>query len=284
MGLKGKTYHLGNDLLERPIAVSVVGAGGSGSHMIAQLAVLHQSMLDLGHPFGLDVTVYDPDLVSQANVGRAKFYESDVGVHKSLAVVNRVNLCFGLDWKASIEPFGQQRQARDGLYPQWAGHGPACDILIGCVDTRSSRRDIVRALSERHRGVLWLDLGNGEFDGQVVLGELGGHADEPRLPCVTDLFPELLDASRDPATTGPSCSRREALLKQSAFVNAAAALHAVSLLSTLVRFGRVDYHAIFFDVSKGRATRLMCDPAEWRRFGWEQPAVAQALDEAFEPA
>lgn len=261
MPIKNCEYHVPPELLERRVRVVVVGAGGTGSHVIAHLAVLHQSMVDLGHPEGIHCTVVDSDEVSHANVGRAKFFQADIGVNKATAIVNRVNVCFGLDWKAldlELTESCQDRSVR------------SADIVIGCVDTRRSRRSI-RALLERDRstsGTLWLDLGNSADDGQVILGEAGTDRAD-RLPCVTDLYPEMLDESADPTDEGPSCSRAEALLRQSAFVNATCALHAVSMLGALFRFGKIDHSAVFFDVKKSRAVPLACNTEAWARFGWK---------------
>lgn len=199
MPVVNSEYYVEPELLERRVNVVVVGAGGSGSHVIAHLAVLHQSMVDLGHPEGIHCTVIDSDEVSQANVGRAKFFHADIGCKKALAIVNRVNLCFGLSWEAvdlELTEDCRDSSVRDA------------DIVIGCVDTRKSRRAI-RAVLAKHAsksGTLWLDLGNSADDGQVILGEAGTDRVD-RLPCVTDLYPEMLDESQDPEDEGPSCSR-----------------------------------------------------------------------------
>ncbi|MGA9507138.1 MAG: hypothetical protein WBV55_00695, partial [Candidatus Sulfotelmatobacter sp.] len=42
-------------LLQKKVQVTVVGCGGTGSAIAAGLPYLHQAMLALGHPHGLDV-------------------------------------------------------------------------------------------------------------------------------------------------------------------------------------------------------------------------------------
>ena len=68
---------------------------------------------------------------------------------------------------------------------------------MSCVDSRAARRALHHVLAEpRCATSYWLDLGNTDSTAQVVLGEPEGRArgdGEPRLPCVTELFPELLD-------------------------------------------------------------------------------------------
>jgi len=267
--IKDGKHFLPEHLLQRTVNVVVVGAGGSGSHVVCDLAVLHQSMLDLGHPNGLDVTVLDFDTVSAANVGRARFYAADCGLNKAQVLVNRINMCYGLQFKASSERITPKSSLLAGA-----------DIVIGCVDTRESRRAIWSA--HRRQNSYYLDLGNGSDDGQVILGQMpaevrsysGTKEDaHQRLPTVIDLYPEMLVRANDPTDSGPSCSRAEALRKQSAFVNKTAALHAVSMLSCLFRDGWIDHHAVFFNVKKNRSSTLACDPAAWQRFGYEAKAA-----------
>ena len=262
-------------LLTEAVQVVVIGAGGSGSHMVADLAVLDQSMVDLGHPEGLQVTVVDHDNVSAANIGRSRFFRPDVGANKAQTIVQRVNACFGIEFRAiSGEVTAESGASR--LFDD-------ADIVIGCVDTRQSRRAILSAISTasskrygKRGSTYWLDMGNGSDDGQVVLGEVG----EPqglRLPCVTDLFPEMLDQARDPKDDGPSCSRAEALTRQSAFVNKAASMHAVTMLSVLFRQGQLEHTAVFFNLLTQRTSVLPCTTAAWKRFGYE-PAGLQTDD------
>ena len=268
MTTKNGVHFLNPDLLERRVNVVVIGAGGSGSHMVADLAVLHHSMIDLGHPHGLKVTVVDHDTVSEANVGRARYFSSDIGTFKAQTIVHRVNVCHGLDFVAISE---ELREDGGGQVLHEA------DIVIGCVDTRRSRRSILRAMRNdpyRWHSTYMLDLGNGADEGQVILGELPRGTEEVRLPCVTDLFPEMLDERFDPVDAGPSCSRAEALTKQSAFVNKMASAHAVTLLSMLFRFGQLDHSAVFFNLRSGRSSVLPCTEEAWERFGYHCKAAA----------
>jgi PRTRC genetic system ThiF family protein len=198
--LEGRA-HAGEGLCDGPVEVVVVGAGGSGSHLVPMLAVLSQSLLDWGHPGGLTLTLVDDDVVGPANVGRSRYFAPDIGAGKAATLITRVNLCYGTTWQAVTarvgdgEPLDCIRRAR---------------IVIGCVDTRRARRAIHEAVSHsagRWGSRVWLDLGNGAFDGQVILGEVGHIVGRDRLPHVLDLYPEMADPSLDPADSGPSCSR-----------------------------------------------------------------------------
>src|ERR1700753_2921679 len=82
-----------------PITVNLIGAGGTGSQMLTALARINHALLNLNHP-GLMVTVFDDDKVSEANLGRQLFAETEIGFYKSVVLVNRINVFFGTSWKA----------------------------------------------------------------------------------------------------------------------------------------------------------------------------------------
>lgn len=64
------SHSIHGDLLSTRVRVTVAGAGGNGAQVIGMLARLDLAIRALGHPHGLHVTAYDPDTVSEANVGR----------------------------------------------------------------------------------------------------------------------------------------------------------------------------------------------------------------------
>jgi len=254
------THVTRNRILQRQVRVALIGAGGAGSQMLTGLAQLNHAITSLGHPGGLDVTVWDDDLVSESNIGRQMFSPADVGQPKSAVLVHRVNAFMGLDWEAKTERYGNHTRS--------IGYQATPDLIIGCVDTRASRL----AILENGAGSYWLDLGNTLAQGQTVIGEIGhirGPHDKSRLPNVADLLPEIVDASRDSEDDHtPSCSLAEALEKQSLFVNRTVVTHALNLLWDLFRKGRLTYHGVFFNTETGRSNPIAVDPETWKRFGY----------------
>ena len=233
--------------------VVVVGAGGNGCEMINGLARMHVAMRALGHPGGLAVKVYDHDQVSEANIGRQLYAASDIAQNKAVVAVNRVNCFFGLDWEAVPERFPEDKA--DSPYmsphclPRLASH---VHILISCVDTAAGRRDIAKFATTRHLApVYWLDMGNGKDCGQVILG----HAAEPKLPSVVEMFPELLDEAFVEDDT-PSCSLAEALTHQDLFINRAVATFAHDLLWRLFKDAGLCHHGAFINLESGHVNPL----------------------------
>jgi len=211
----------------------------------------------------LHVTVYDGDTVTLANKGRQLFADSEVGLNKSVAVVNRVNRFFGTNWKAVAKPF-----TRKGLR-QLPNHGRA-NIYISCVDTVAARLDIAAALNdnsgsffaERDRGLYWMDMGNAHKTGQVILSTIGAiqqpdskiYRTVNYLPAVTDEFRGQLEAQAD--NNEPSCSLAEALEKQDLFINPALADLGGSLLWNVFRNGMIPYRGFFLNLGDFRSVPI----------------------------
>lgn len=259
-------HTLVSSLLSRQINVALIGAGGTGSHMLRELATIHLTMLELGHPGGLHVTVYDLDRVSKTNIGRQDFFPADVGHSKAVILVNRCNLSWGTRWKA-IEAYVTESTPLNQ------------DIVISCVDNRRARKGIIEALSRSivTNSAYYLDIGNKERDGQVILGQVMAPYLEKkegviRLPHSGELFPDIVDESLDDKDDTPSCSMAEALTRQSLFINRKMAVEAGNLLNNLLRDGSISYHGAFVNSKTGNVIPLQIDTDAWARMGYKVPA------------
>ncbi len=242
---------------ERALPVVLAGCGGTGSQLLSGLARLHVALRALGHP-GLAVTVYDPDTVTHANVGRQLYSPADVGWPKAVIAVTRVNQFFGLAWRAEPHRFP----------PASLPERPA--LVCSAVDSPQARLEIDRTC-RKLRALYWLDTGNTRTSGQVILGTPNpgipqrGQTTEARLPTVTECYPELARATD--ADPGPSCSLAAALDEQDLFVNQDVATAACALLWQAFRTGVLTIHGAFVD-SHGLARRaLPVDRAIWARLG-----------------
>lgn len=257
-------HRLDPKLLECRVRCHLVGVGGNGAQMAACLARLDIAMRALGHPYGLHVEAFDADRVSEANVGRQLYSAADIGKHKALVTVHRLNQFYGLDWEAYPVRYEDYVSSRRG-----AG---GADILISCVDSRSARCHLHQiAFREYGQCRYWLDLGNTEATAQVVLGQPDHHAASrsgecPRLPCVTELFPELLDESVADDNR-PSCSVRVSLASQGLFINDVAVRFAAQLLYELFSKGRLSQHGAVINLDSKRVGPIEVDPRTWERFG-----------------
>jgi PRTRC genetic system ThiF family protein len=180
-------------------------------------------------------------------------------------MVNRINLFWGLNWKAIPRALTAQT-----LATSYAGSGEATlrpDIVVGCVDTRAARAIIAKSTEGVSAAGYWLDLGNSHSSGQFVLGEprnARNKRSRTRLRTVAELYPEIVDPALDDDNE-PSCSAIEALERQECFVNTVLAQHALALLARLFRYGQISHHGGFVDVATSRSVPLAVDPLRWRR-------------------
>lgn len=251
--------------LTQPVNVLLVGAGGTGSRVLEQLLCLHRAILAKGHPHGLKVTVMDMDTVSESNIGRQAFYPSDVGHYKAITLVNRANMALGGlgQWEAKVDKLDGDSDIRN------------YQLVIGAVDNRAARKAIAIAGSRiNYRPpTWWLDFGNRSSDGQVVLGEIepcnipANRRDKERLPHIGELYPDLLDPSKEQDDDTPSCSLAEALEKQSLYVNQAVSVQGMNILWNLFTKGEISVHGAFVNLDACTVMPLRVDPEQWARFG-----------------
>lgn len=240
-----------------PITVNLIGAGGNGSQMLTCLARMNHALCSLGHA-GLQVNLFDDDTVQPANLGRQLFSQSELGLNKSVALVNRVNRFFGSGWKAVPKRF----EATDSDRLQ---DNRKANLTVSCVDSVSARRNIENLIrtpnaSQRDQGLYLLDLGNGRSSGQVFLSTLHPirQPKSEKFETVGDLSSMLEDYGallngNDQDLSEPSCSLAEALTKQDLFINSALVSLGASLLWNLFREGLIEYRGFFLNLRDFRS-------------------------------
>lgn len=249
---------------QHPISVNLIGAGGTGSAMLGCLGRLDATLAALDHP-GLHVTLYDPDIVDEPNIGRQKFSPSDLGLNKAECLITRVNAFLGTNWEAV--PAKYPTSLRNAEKEQLA------NIYITCTDNITSRYELAGFLKgaapaedykyvDYNTPLYWLDCGNSRNTGQVVLGTIPASITQPKsekfetvgsLPVITDMpgYNGLADGD-----SGPSCSHAEALAKQDLFINSTLAELAATILWRMIRQGYITSHGVFLNLEKMNANPL----------------------------
>ena len=278
------------NLSRHEISVSLIGCGGTGSQVLTGLGQMHASVQALHQQErincqGLSVTVYDPDTVSPFNIGRQLFYATDLGLNKAEVLVGRVNMAYGTKWRAVGEGFALGSSRRPDVLITCVDTAKA---------RRELHKDLWKA-RYMEAASYWLDCGNLATVGQVVLGQPGREGEDAwprrlefdpalalwkgqakkqirdehggynrfvvedkchiRLPCVTELFPNLMDEDFD-ETNEPSCSMVDALRKQSLFINRTVSGYALDLLWELLREGKVDNQGVYFNLRSRTANPI----------------------------
>ena len=246
-----------------PVLINIIGAGGTGSQVLTAMARINHSLIALAHP-GLWVQLFDDDRVTPANLGRQLFAESELGFHKAVALINRVNRFFGTNWKAVTKKYNRKNA---GVLP----HGGAATITISCVDTVAARFEIAGMISQlkndltnhAHKPVYWMDFGNSQYSGQVILATVGSvrqpaskmYQTVEKLPSVTDEYKELLTEAETTDDT-PSCSLADALTKQDLFINTVLANMGASLLWNFIKTGMTENRGFFVNLKDFKTQAL----------------------------
>ncbi len=259
-----RVHYIDNYLInpQHPVTVNIIGAGGTGSQVLTGLARLDVTLRALGHP-GLFVTLYDPDIVTEANIGRQLFGYSDMGLNKAQCLVTRINNFFGNDWKAvpDIFPAMLKNACRDNM----------ANITVTCTDTIKSRLDLWKILKsvyipEYHDDITplyWMDFGNTQTSGQVVLGTVPKKIKQPAsqlyetvgsLKVITRLVKYARVKEED---SGPSCSLAEALEKQDLFINSTLAQLGCDILWKMFRKGMIEHHGVFLNLETMKVNPIM---------------------------
>lgn len=214
--------HKVQGLIEDKVRISLVGVGGTGGFVLNGLARGSYGLKRVGHP-GIFVTAYDPDYVAIGNVGRQIFTEYDVGANKAQVAVDRINTSLRTNWKA---------------YPSTCPSSMhQTDILIACVDTKKSRKQI----SDVHlkKDAYIIDCGNSKDTGQVVLGQKAGE-----LPNPYKEFKELTKGKEDPM---PPCA--DPYQHQDMFINQLVATYACDIVWRLLRKESIIQRGCFTSLS-----------------------------------
>ena len=258
-----RVHYIDNYLIDpqHPVTVNLIGAGGTGSQVLTCLARLDVTLRALGHP-GLFVTLYDPDIVSGTNIGRQLFSDSDIGLNKAKCLITRVNNFFGNDWKAvsGIFPTILKNVRRDDM----------ANITITCTDNIKSRLDLWNVLKavpapayrDYTTPLYWMDFGNTQTTGQVVVGTIPKRIKQPAsalyetvssLKVITRLVKYARVKEED---SGPSCSLAEALEKQDLFINSTLAQLGCNILWKMLRNGMLEHHGLFLNLETMKVNPL----------------------------
>lgn len=220
-----------------PITVLVVGAGGSGSHLVEHLANLNYAMKQLDHA-GLHVTVMDDDVVQRHNIGRQSFTLHDIEKNKAVALVTRLNRNFGTNWIGIPKKFNYNEEGYN--------------VVFGCVDSITSRKMIskwFKATSKRNwdenKKYFYFDLGNGKDTGQIIISDNGRYGD------FFEHFPNVQDDK-----VKATCSMADSLTRQDLNINRLMALHASNLFWKMFRKGKLDCCGMYINASNNQIAEI----------------------------
>lgn len=211
----------------------VVGVGGTGGHLVPQLARLVHST---GIPHS--IVLIDGDTVEEKNISRQNFIPSDIGKNKAEVLAQRYARAFGLEITAIPQYFEDARMLSE-IESKGHAHRIGACVILGCVDNNKTRSLIADYVNKTMQEVYWIDAGNEEHAGQVFFGlskaAVRYHMPErPRHYLVTERYPEMLENDEARFNSELSCAERAVSAPQSMAANLMASTLMVTYLNTLL--------------------------------------------------
>lgn len=259
--------------------VIVVGCGGTGSHVIPHLMRLIAASAQRA---SYKVTFLDGDVVESKNLIRQHFIESDINKNKAEVLASRYSAAFGI-------PVVFKDKYVEDVYEfntLISGH----TLIISCVDNVKTRQMIKTAVDMSVYNIAWIDCGNEDMTGQVVLSahipswDVRTIATSGKFPIpdVFQLYPDLYTKlAKDKFASELSCAELAVSSPQHGFVNLTAATLALNFIYGILTIQPIYTHAVEFNIKNKYAHRPLntttigswahkCD--HWSKFSPEQIA------------
>lgn len=229
----------------------VVGCGGTGS-------LVAEGLCRLLHGAEGNIFLVDHDRVEEHNLGRQNFYSEDLGEFKSKALANRLARKYGRKLGYCVLPYSKE------FRPEFSYTWARSSVVIGCVDNPHARRSIAESLTG---GLLWIDAGNGEVSGQVLIGDtmtpehLEGSFTKlsicQHLPAPSLQEPGLLLSVEDPQPVDCAVSVEQG--DQSPVINQAMATMVLQVVSKLME-NKLSWMGVYINLELGHMRPVFIDP------------------------
>ncbi len=250
----------------------LIGCGGTGSWLAPTITRLAWIIQESGKQ--VHICFADPDTIESVNIPRQNFCNAEVGANKAKALALRYSLTWGLDIAAVPERFTTQMVQH---------RYRTLTLLIGCVDNAAGRSIISSTLDSNSDNqapqVWWLDCGNGENGGQVLLGsavrseQMHIAFPKPRgnialslcmaLPAPSVQHPELLvPLPEEQSEHHLSCAQLAVRNAQSLSINQRVAVEASDYLLRLLVNKNLQRFATYFDMASGSCKSRYIVPKE----------------------
>lgn len=238
--------------------ITIVGCGGTGGFVAEGICRL------LGDR-KTRLLLIDYDRVERHNLRRQAFYEEDLWKFKSQALAERLCRRYGREIMYSVYPFAPENM--DGAFSMRHYARGLNGLIIGCVDNARARQSIQDGARGWH---WWIDAGNGEHSGQVLIGNIndvhhlnGGFnpVDHTvsKLPMPTLQEPALLIPPTAPVEQDLDCAEAVDANLQSPVVNQTMASLVLQFVSRLLE-GKLTWMGAYVDLDAGTLRPIPAEP------------------------
>ena len=257
---------------EEHCRIIIIGAGGTGGYVIQDLVRY------LADPTKHQVVLVDGDAAEEKNLLRQNFIHADLHKNKAQALAERYSAVFGLDisyYPKYIENAGElSHLIYDYRYTNDVDFHP---IVISTVDNIKTRK-LIENVFETGEPFVWIDAGNEDVWGQVVLSSNRQVSVGPNtnyyLPSIFTVHPEMAEVN-DKLPTEMSCAERAVSAPQTIFANRMSANIIMNILTSLLQSQPIDYNEVGFNIQKNQSwSQKLTTENIWRLYGVQQKRSA----------
>lgn len=229
------------------LTIALIGCGGTGS-WLAPSIVRVARLLREKYQKDVSVIFVDPDTVEPKNVYRQNFCEAEIGLNKAVTLAFRYGSAWGVDIAALPQIYKTDLLKNSDL-----------NVIVGCVDNAAARQSIKSGISGKAR-YFWLDCGNSQSSGQVLLGSASKPPADPFLlpgfcswlPLPTVRHPELLETvSIETVDPSLSCADMALADSQGLAINQRIAAEAADYLVRMLITHDLRKFATYIDLASG---------------------------------
>lgn len=241
-------------LQHHSIHIVVVGAGGTGGYAFPNLCRLAYDLNQKGER-DIILTLVDGDVIEEKNVNRQNFFIPDIGKKKAELLASRHSKLFGMEI-TSVDAYIEDEES----FKEVCFVPGYFTILVGCVDNNRTRQLFHEMYEKYPEEMIWVDSGNKEFAGQVVVGyntqrKLEEGVRTPhmfKLPSVTEVYPSVLEEQDAKFNSEVSCDDAAVANIQNIAANNTSANCVFNVVNQLVGGdGKLTTFMVNFDARSG---------------------------------
>ncbi len=232
----------------------MIGIGGTGGFVAEGLCRLF-----IGQ--NVPIILVDYDRVEPHNLRRQNFYPGDEGKFKSQVIAERLARNFQRRIGYSVYPYDSELAGNDN--ESLVSH-LVQGLIIGCVDNAEARQSIA---TKFQYGNWWIDAGNGDASGQVLIGN---SATAEQLDAAFDPTERTVDRLPLPSLQAPSllvpvarlardCADEVAADTQSPLINQAMAFLVLQMVKQFLD-GTLTWMGAYIDLAAGTLQYVPAEP------------------------
>lgn len=245
---------------KQSISLVQIGAGGTGGWLVPNIAriirTIKEAPQDRYSQRNIHYLVADGDRVEQimsggqvlkSNLHRQNFIPPDLDKFKAEVQAKRYSMGLGVNIKSSTN-FIENGTDVGKLFENLAEYSNL-EILLSCVDNHKARlamHDYFCNCSQ-HKELIYIDAGNGRYDGQVVCGyKVRG---QEILPAPGTVFPDLLKPNEQEKSTF-NCAQTVWKDPQTMIANVFSATSILGMVYSILVDQKIESKLCFFDAEK----------------------------------